>query len=108
MKDGSRGERNLAAAGGTLPTSPSHQRVAARVGASRTLETLGPAALGQVLLAGFFVGKLELKLAKSPREEALRYTTDSGHLKQPDKQESPSVYRKLSRTALTTRNQEYA
>ena len=74
VKDGSRGERNLAAAGGTLPTSPSHQRVAARVGASRTLETLGPAALGQVLLAGFFVGKLELKLAKSPREGWARHS----------------------------------
>src|SRR6266567_6529602 len=64
VKHSPRGERDLVATGGTLPASSSHQRVAARVVASRTLVTLGPAARGQVLLAGLLVGELELKLAE--------------------------------------------
>ena len=64
MKDGSRSERDLLAAGSTLPASPSHQGIAVSVGASGTLETLWPAARGQVLLAGFLARKLKLKLAE--------------------------------------------
>lgn len=64
VQDGPRGQRDLVATGGTLPASSSHQRVAAGVGTSRTLVTLGPAARGQVLLAGLFVGELELKLTE--------------------------------------------
>ncbi len=68
VKDGARSERDLVATGGTLPASPSHQRVAMSMGASGTLETLWPAARGQVLLAGFLAGKLKLKLAKRLRK----------------------------------------
>jgi len=68
VKHGPRGKRDLIAAGGTLPDPSSHQRIAASVVASRTLVTLGPAARGQVLLAGLLIGKLELKLAESLRE----------------------------------------
>jgi hypothetical protein len=64
VKDSPRGQRDLIATGGTLPASSSHQRVATGVGTSRTLVTLGPAARGQVLLAGLLVGELELKLAE--------------------------------------------
>jgi hypothetical protein len=73
VKHGPRGERDLVAAGGTLPEPSPHQRIAASVGASRTLVTLGPAARGQVLLAGLLVGKLELKLAESLREGWTRH-----------------------------------
>jgi hypothetical protein len=66
VKDGSRGERDLVAASGTLPAPPSHQSIATRVGASGTLEPLRPTAGGQVLLAGFLVSKLKLKLAERP------------------------------------------
>jgi hypothetical protein len=58
VKDSSRGERDLVPAGGTLPAPPSHQSIATRVGASRTLEAFGPAAGGQVLLTGFLRGEL--------------------------------------------------
>ena len=64
VKDSPRGQRDLIATSGTLPASSSHQRVAASVGTSRTLVTLGSAARGQVLLAGLLVGELELKLAE--------------------------------------------
>jgi hypothetical protein len=64
VKHRPRGQRNLIAAGGTLPASSSHQRVAASLGTSRTLVTFGPAARGQVPLAGLLVGELELKLAE--------------------------------------------
>jgi hypothetical protein len=64
VEDSPRGQRHLVATGGTLPASSSHQRVAASVGTSRTLVTLGPAARGQVLLAGLLIGELELKLTE--------------------------------------------
>ena len=64
VKDSARGQRDLVATSGTLPASSSQQRVAASVGTSRTPITLGPAASGQVLLAGLLVGELELKLAE--------------------------------------------
>jgi hypothetical protein len=51
--------------GGALPASSSHQRVTAIVRASGALVALGPAARGQVLLAGLFVGELKLKLAEA-------------------------------------------
>ena len=63
----------MVAARGTLPEPSSHQGIAAGVVASWTFVTLGPAARRQVLLAGLFVGKLELKLAKSPREGWARH-----------------------------------
>jgi hypothetical protein len=66
VKDGPRSERDLVAASGTLPAPVSHQGIATRVGASRTLEALRPTAGGQVLLAGFLIGKLKLKLAERP------------------------------------------
>ena len=48
VKDGSRSERDLVAAGGTLPAPSSHQGVAMSMGTSGTLEALRPAAGGQV------------------------------------------------------------
>jgi hypothetical protein len=68
----------------------SHQRLAARVGASRTLVTLGPAARSQVLRAGLLVGELELKPAERLGEGRVRHPPTlqtGGYLKQPDKQE---------------------
>jgi hypothetical protein len=73
VKDRPGGQRDLVATGGTLPAPSSHQRVAARVGTSRTLVTLGPAARGQVPLAGLFVGELELKLAERLGEGRARH-----------------------------------
>jgi hypothetical protein len=64
MKDGSRSQRDLVAASGTLPASPTHQSVTVSVGAAGALEALGPTAGGQVLLAGLLAGKLKLKLAE--------------------------------------------
>jgi hypothetical protein len=73
VKDRPRGQRDLVATGCTLPASSSHQRVAASVGTSRTLVTLGPAARGQVPLAGLLVDELELKLAKRLWEGRARH-----------------------------------
>jgi hypothetical protein len=74
VKNSARGQRDLVAAGGALPTSSSHQRVAARMGASRTLITLRPAALGQVLLARLLVGELKLKLGERLWEGRARHS----------------------------------
>jgi hypothetical protein len=65
VEDCPRCQRDLVTAGGALPASPSHQRVAATVRASGALVALGPPARGQVPLAGLFAGELKLKLAKS-------------------------------------------
>src|SRR5260370_109938 len=56
------------------PASSSHQRVTAIVRASGALVALGPAARGQVLLAGLFAGELKLKLAKSPGKGWTRHS----------------------------------
>jgi hypothetical protein len=58
VKDCPRCQGDLVTTGGALPASSSHQRVTAIVRASGTLVALGPAASGQVLLAGLFVGEL--------------------------------------------------
>jgi hypothetical protein len=73
VKDSLRGQRDLVATGGTLPASSSHQRVAASVGTSWTLVTLGPAARDQVLLTGLLGGELELKLAECLWEGRTRH-----------------------------------
>ena len=73
VKDSPGGKRDLVATGGTLPASSSRQRVAARVGTSRTFVTLGPTARCQVLLAGLLVGELELKLAERLGEGRARH-----------------------------------
>ena len=73
VKDSLRGQRDLIATGGTLPASSSRQRVAAGVATSRTLVTLGPAARGQVLLAGLLGGELKLKLAERLWEGRARH-----------------------------------
>src|SRR5216684_2135584 len=65
VKDGPRCQGDLVTTGGALPASSSHQRVTAIVRALGALVAFGPAARGQVLLAGLFVGELKLKLAKS-------------------------------------------
>src|SRR5256712_5646958 len=66
VKDCPRCQGDLVTTGGALPASSSHQRVTTIVRASGALVALGPATSGQVLLAGLFVGELNLKLAKSP------------------------------------------
>jgi hypothetical protein len=74
VKDGPRCQGHLVATGGALPASSSHQRVTAIMRASGALVALGPAARGQVLLAGLFVGELNLKLAKSPGKGRTRHS----------------------------------
>jgi hypothetical protein len=74
VKDCSRCQGDLVTTGGALPASLSHQRVTAIVRASGALVALGPAARGQVLLAGLFAGELKLKLAKSPRKGRTRHS----------------------------------
>src|SRR6266849_6416122 len=74
VKDGPRCQGHLVTTGGALPASSSHQRVTAIVRASGALVALGPAARGQVLLAGLFAGELKLKLAKSPGKRWTRHS----------------------------------
>ncbi len=68
MKDGTRSQRYLMTAGGAFPAPSSSQRVAAVVRAARTDETLRPAALRQIFLAGLFGSVFELKLAECRRK----------------------------------------
>lgn len=56
------------AASNALPAPASYQRIGATVGTSGLHVTFGPAARGQVLLAGLFAGELNLKLPKGPRK----------------------------------------
>jgi hypothetical protein len=74
VKDCPRCQGHLVTTGGALPASSSHQRVTAIVRAAGALVALGPAARGQVLLAGLFAGELKLKLAKSPRKGRTRHS----------------------------------
>ena len=74
VKDGPRCQGDLVTTGGALPASSSHQRVTAIVRASGALVARGPAARGQVLLAGRFAGELKLKLAKSPGKAWTRHS----------------------------------
>src|SRR6266852_2560544 len=74
VKDRPRCQGDLVTTGGALPASSSHQRVTAIVRASGALVAFGPAARGQVLLAGLFVGELNLKLAKSPGKGRTRHS----------------------------------
>ena len=74
VKDGPRCQGDLVTTGGALPASSSHQRVTTTVRASWALVALGPAARGQVLLAGLFAGELKLKLAKSPGKGRTRHS----------------------------------
>ena len=74
VKDCPRCQGHLVTTGGALPASSSHQRVTAIVRASGALVALGPAASGQVLLAGLFAGELKLKLAKSPGKGRTRHS----------------------------------
>jgi len=87
MQDCPRCQRNLVATTGTLPTF-GFQFIGTLVPASRTHEAIRPAAGGQILLAGFFVGKLDWNSRKvlETAAEAFPHTTASGLLKQPDKQ----------------------
>src|SRR6266851_339759 len=73
VKDCPRCQGHLVTTGGALPASSSHQRVTTTVRASWALVALGPAARGQVLLAGLFAGELKLKLAKSPGKGRTRH-----------------------------------
>src|SRR5260370_4493001 len=66
VKDCPRCQGDLVTTGGPLPASSSHHRVTTTVRASGALVALGPAARGQVLLAGLFAGELKLKLPKTP------------------------------------------
>src|SRR5712692_5568475 len=72
--EGQRCQGDLVTTGGALLASSSHQRVTAIVRASGALVALGPATSGQVLLAGLFVGELNLKLAKSPGKGRTRHS----------------------------------
>jgi len=62
MKNRPGGQRGLMPAAGTLPQSLIHQFVCSLMSASGADETIGPAADGEVLLAGFFGGEVPLKL----------------------------------------------
>lgn len=56
------GQRDLVTAAGTLPPSLIHQFVRSPISAPGADEAIGPAANGEVLLAGFLGGEVALKL----------------------------------------------
>lgn len=73
VQDGARGQRDLVTAGGAFPPFPAGERVATRMCATRTDETLWPTALSEVFLARLFGGEFDLKLAERCRKRRSRH-----------------------------------
>jgi hypothetical protein len=73
VEDRARGQRHLVAAGSAFPPLPTRQRVATRMGATRTGEALWPTALSQIFLARLFGGEFDLKVAECCRKRRTRH-----------------------------------
>ena len=64
MQDRPSRRRNLVSTNGTLPASELHQLIGAPAPASWAHEAIRPAAVGQIQLASFFVGKPRLEFTQ--------------------------------------------